>query len=394
MTLSTNNGNIVLSPGSGNVGIGTAAAPAEKLDVAGNIKSDGLNKIIFLRPLGPSFYDSAQINNEIAGLAATHGGIIMLGPGEYRINTTINLNVNGVKLRGYGAAGVYTGLSELTPTTKLLWAGAAGGTVVGVDPGAGTWVADVEISHLTIDGAYSAAAGLLLHQVRSSRFVKLNVRHIASGNPQGTGIKLTADTGDNVLNYFESCSVDDAALGLVLDGSATHDCTQNLFVDWWVRYWGDAGIWLKHADANVFTRVSLERIAGTGHGVVVESPGDVQANYFYHLAPSGGFLVRDSTHPPHSEGKNVVFGYTIGDNQPPPETDASSVPPERHVAWVDALGNMAGFLLKHYSIASPLSSSNWPLVTDNQIASCWDTANLWLLVQQGGNKWKLRMELV
>jgi hypothetical protein len=136
----------------GNVGIGTPE-PAEKLEVAGAILSQGLNKIIFLRPSTEQDHDDAvdiryAINNELPA----NGGIIMLTPGTYNIHTTISITKSGVKIRGYG------GNRETEPasSTLLQWIvdtnKPQNRPVMGLG-GVADYVQGIEIPDLAIDGA-------------------------------------------------------------------------------------------------------------------------------------------------------------------------------------------------------------------------------------------------
>ena len=191
--LKTNDQTCMTILGGGNVGIGTSS-PAEKLDVIGSIKSDGLNKIIFLKPNGST--DGTQINDAISALPS-NGGIIYLTPGVYHINTKIIIAKNGVKLRGFGACDPGLGASD-NPLTKLLWKGSSNGTVVELKPSSSTaQIQDLELSDLSIDGATtnSASIGLLLDRVLNSKFLNVRVRNCLGTN--GTGIKMTT-TSDGV----------------------------------------------------------------------------------------------------------------------------------------------------------------------------------------------------
>jgi hypothetical protein len=134
------------------VGIGTPE-PAEKLEVAGAILSQGLNKIIFLRPSTEQDHDDAvdiryAINNELPA----NGGIIMLTPGTYNIHTTISITKSGVKIRGYG------GNRETEPasSTLLQWIvdtnKPQNRPVMGLG-GVADYVQGIEIPDLAIDGA-------------------------------------------------------------------------------------------------------------------------------------------------------------------------------------------------------------------------------------------------
>ena len=401
--LKTNDQTRMTILGGGNVGIGTAS-PAEKLDVIGNIKSDGLNKIIFLRPLGGSSDDQPQIQAAINSLPSS-GGIILLTPGTYRIGSTISVtNKNGIKIREFG--GNLLDQDPEEPATVLVWTGGTSSNPVikMLSNVSGTPVANAELSDLKIDAQSSAAIGLLLSYVTTSRFKNLLIKWSTD-----IGINLTTEIAeehkDSLGNLFENCTVWGSPHGIVLDGKTVTsgnpavttyygDTSQNIFVNTQIAYpgsnSGDSGIWLKYADANVFIRTTIWREGSQGYGVVIEDPQHSQANYFYHLAPGGGVRIKNADQGVSSEGKNMIFGYTIPEAAP--TTDDPDVPPEKLLAWIDSMGNMSGFRLKHYSLTSALTTSNWPLVENNQMATCWDNAKFWLLVQESGNKWKLEMQ--
>jgi hypothetical protein len=351
------------------VGIGTPA-PAEKLDVAGSIKSRGLNGIVFLRPgEGEDPNDDRQrIQDAINGLAASNGGIIYLMPHPtdpvghpFQIGDApdtyhdkpygLRLSRSGVKLRGYGGKlSDKDGVAEAV--TKLKWIGSNDGIVVVMAPTVpNQWVGNLELSDLTIDGGPGGAAtGLELNRVAASRFENLSVWNAEVGINMTTD--ATAASVDTCFNHFDNCLLKDVSQGLVLDGNGDpdnpSDCTQNLFENLTIVFRGlspdDAGISLKHCDANAFHRVSIFRGGSEGCGVVIQDPKDgAQANYFYHLASDGGVLVKNANKGAHTEGKNVIFGYALGAKQPPPQTEPDSVAAESVLAWVNARGVTHGF---------------------------------------------------
>jgi hypothetical protein len=193
--------------------------------------------------------------------------------------------------------------------------------------------------------------------VAASRFENLSVWNAI------VGINVTTDATeggvDTCFNHFENCFLKNVSQGLKLDGNedvqgrtGPSDCTQNLFENLTIvfRGWtaGDAGILLKNCDTNVFNRVSIYQGHDQygqkhGYGVVIEDPTAANANYFYHLAPDGGVLVNNADHGAHPDGKNVIFGYTLGPGQPPPVTSPSSVAPESVLTWINTRGVTHGF---------------------------------------------------
>jgi hypothetical protein len=211
------------------------------------------------------------------------------------------------------------------------------------------WIGNLELSDLTIDGG-GDGTGLELNRVAASRFENLSVWNA------DVGINMTTDATeggvDTCFNHCENCLLKSVSQGLVLDGNGSltnpSDCTQNLFQNLTIVFRGlsadDAGIWLKHCDANAFHRVSIFRGGSEGCGVVIQDPKDgAQANYFYHLASDGGVLVKNANKGAHTEGKNVIFGYALGAKQPPPQTQPASVAAESVLAWVNARGVTHGF---------------------------------------------------
>ena len=393
--------------GAGNVGIGTAS-PDSKFDVRGSI-----NQVVYLRPNGST--DGTQINNAITALPS-NGGIIYLQPGEYHINTTISVNKNGVKLRGYGSGDPSTPGASYNPLTKLLWTGSADGTVVELKPSStNARVQDVELSDLSIDGATTnpSGIGLVLDRVINSKFINVRVCN-CTGSP-GTGIKLTttangSPTGNDIgtsWNHFENCSVLESTTGLHLTGETTGspaavaNACHNTFIS--LNIQGNSvvtGIKLESCDNNSFYRVLTPGTGSGGServGVLIANPADAYSNYFYHLQAGGanyGLKVENAPNLPFNGTKNFIFGYDRVNSEIEPKafnSSSSQVDATPFLFWTESDGHTNGMRIKHYSLSSALSSSNWPLVENDQVATCWDTVKFWMLVQEGGNKWKVQM---
>lgn len=334
-------------------------------DASGNVRlivtHDGwlevgvLNRIISLRPTGGN--DSTQIQNAIDALGPTNGGIIMLLPGTYSIQSTIFCKKNGVKIRGYGGAlAVFSNNSDQpVAATKLLWSGGAA-TILEFTPQFDDdevrHVHDVEVSDLLIDGGGTAQTGMYLNQVLNSYFGRLSFRGM---NPAGgIGIEMNCrKNGHTNWNLFENCSCYEVSKGVILGGDSAFDVNSahNTFVGLSVQFRGtdaaDAGIWLKECDNNSFYRTYIHQDAANGFGVVVENPHNAGDNYFYHLQAGGngfgGFRVKNSgSLLTGNEGTNFVFGYDQSNGQLAPTTDSAN-PARAFVGWTNSIGEMHGF---------------------------------------------------
>ena len=370
-----------LTVDSGNVGIGTASpATGYKLDVIGNIKSDGLNKIVFLRAVGGSHDDGADINTAIANLTE-NGGIIYLLPGTtYNIKTTIrNGSKKSVKLRGFGGAALD---GEVGPTI-LKWdttSSESSKRVIELKSNTtGQHWDDFEISDVTIDGNANALTGVYLNAIASSKFVNVQIQNMnkrtSDGQTASIGFELTTSQGERntMFNMFLNCSVWGADIGLKLTGGtnngAANSC-HNTFIGLNIGYYAkistNAGISLGDCDNNCIIRPWIFPIPVDGvtaaPGVLVEkaSPDSetvarhARANYFYHAQPAVdssqnptniAFWIKqaDLTKP----AKNLVFGYDLENGQGQPRawnngTELSATDVKKFLFWIDSVGDIRG----------------------------------------------------
>lgn len=134
---------------------------------------------------------TATIQAAIDGLPAT-GGIVFIPPGTYKITSTLTIG-NGTSLLASTrssvtlvGAGRGQSAAEVTPiaaATKLVWAGAAGGTMLSVNGP----ISAVVLSDFMLDCADLAATGLQLNHPFDSDFSRISTLRYT-----GFAYKITA----------------------------------------------------------------------------------------------------------------------------------------------------------------------------------------------------------
>ncbi len=380
--------------GGGNFGIGVTD-PGEKLEVGGNIKSYGLNKVIFLNATEHNAGTSGRTIQDAINNLPANGGVIMLEPGSYNIGSNgITISKNGVKLRGYGGIPHDTntyqfGQSGGQPLTKLVWTPTSpGGTVLNLKSPAssGKFITDLEVSDLAIDCNDMAYVGLQLDAVVHSRFINIHV-----WKPYTTGILLTTTQStaeiDTAWNLFLNCSVYEAPVGVQLTAVSTFtaaNCSHNTFIGLSIEYEGAAGIKLTQCDNNAFYDVWIFQVSGEGVGVLVDNPDLAESNYFFHLQADGGFKIAQASSSARPDSKHIIFGYDKANSQVDP-TSPSGTSVRDYVYWTDSQGDTD---LKWENLSSALSASNFPATRKSEFGFVFDGTNMWLIFNDGSNKWK------
>lgn len=285
------------TPGSIGVAInGENVATFDENGLATNTTSSTItapSNLIVLTPDSPgATWDAthdvgAAINAAIVTLGAAGGGTVMLPAGTYGVSTPIVQPYNGVHLVG---AGVGTTRDSLAPTTwrgitRLVWIGAAGATMLTVEPPtlADLCLMSADVRGIAFDGASLAGICAKISQVSNSVF------DIGVSEPRSIGAYFTTTAtlnGPGMQNceiWVRSRSTNAAysPTGILFDGQAgpSWNVSYNrIRLAYAVYYKGD-GIVFGDADNNLIDDLRTSPMpSATGSPVIFAAPGYTMPN--------------------------------------------------------------------------------------------------------------------
>lgn len=199
-------------------------------------------------------------------VGAVGGGFVIFPAGSFKISSTIvvgngttttNSTINNVFLQCAGADPTF---STIQAGTRLLWAGASGGTILtftGAGGGGGI------IGGITLDGNSTAADGLIVNHWVNGVFDVINIRRCT-----GIYLSLTTQTvpdsiggvRNNRFGQYTTDTVPSGATGLSVTAlTSTADALQNTFdvIDMPISGAGAIGIQLGFCDFNNFRVVNI-----------------------------------------------------------------------------------------------------------------------------------------
>lgn len=289
--------------------------------------------------------DTSAIQAAITA-AALVGGIVFFPPGRYKITSTLNVT-SPVTLRGVGITqNLFDATSPSTTTgSRLIWGGAAGGTMVNLCPatGASDPVSGAAIDGLMIDGQSTSpttGAGIGVRVAAAAQCVLRNLfirecttaclKLDGSGDGTFTGLDDVYSCSFEKIWIYNVASGGDGvyiggagAYGFTGGGKAPSFCT---FRHFHITYKNGNGITFAEGDDCVFYMIGISggpTIGGTGVGVRFKASASqfraAQCNAFFHLWPSqGGVYAEGTTSNTWPSNKNAIYGYADQDNPPDP----------------------------------------------------------------------------
>jgi hypothetical protein len=253
--------------------------------------------------------DAAAIQAAIDYVETLNGGQVSLGQGNFRIESTLNINAGlGVQLLGEGADGIHDGGTGAAAATTITWHGAASGTMLNITSPSGAANSrqfGSVVSNIKLDCRSVAGIALLANSVRDCTFTRLFIL-----SPTIAGVKTTtlgnanlAESSDIQRCVFDRIQVratDDAstrpAHGLWLTShspvGSNSNTSLNLFTQCDMQMWGGAGsgygLFLEDGDNNTFNNLRVSRVSATTvEAVRIVGNTNCDANHFWNLSAGG-----------------------------------------------------------------------------------------------------------
>ena len=292
--------------------------------------------------------DTAAIQAAITAVQSAGGGPLNFPAGTYKITSTLNVTASNVLLQGAGGDISHdVGTQGASASTKLVWAGAAAGTMVQFASPTGASAQKQNgggVTGMFMQCAGVAGIGLNILSWNSGEF-----RDLAIINPTVSGININVvatlgEARDSQNNKFDRiyirCVEGSGANGhgITLDGDATANTSLNLFEQIDGLFVNNAFYNLKNCDNNFFLRCRSYRASGSHYGVYFSGSDDAstqvaRTNIFVHYSSNADsiaagtsdwvypstnntmlFLDQDNATPSPFEEAGATIHYTRTDN--------------------------------------------------------------------------------
>jgi hypothetical protein len=288
-------------------GSGLFTAPALAQYVAVKNASTYAVNVMAFGAVGDGVTDDAPAIQAAINSLPAAGGVVQFPPLQFAIKSTIilgngtgaggaNSTRNGIILRGTGGIQSPFLLTSIANVgTRILWAGAAGGSTVMV--GVNGPCEGIGVQNIFLQGANNVSNGLYLTSGCFGDFSNLSIQGC-----QVTHLRLSNCQNNRFHNIFINMPVFAATSGIYLDGSGPANTCFNDFENLCIGLPASGsgyGIYLKVADSNSFRGVYL--LGGTSAAVSVQFDYTAPsygwfpcANAFYGIDPFGA---GSTTHP-------------------------------------------------------------------------------------------------
>jgi hypothetical protein len=348
--------------------------------------------------------DTAAVQAAIDSREAANGGVLVFPVGTYRISSTLTINASNLLLQGEGGDRSHgVGTQGASASTKLVWVGAAGGTVVqfaSLEGASAQKQSGGGIVGFFIECAGSAAIGIRLVSWDLGVF-----QNIAIINPTTAAIDINVaetlgEARDSQNNKFSQISVrcveGAAATACVLrvDGDATANTSLNVFEQIDGTFLNGTAFLLKNSDNNLFLRCRAFR-AGGGTGASIEFQGSnisaaytARTNIFLHFTSNATPIARGTTSYTYASTNNSLLLLDQDNATPVPTVETGASVFYTRTDNIAGMSGVAGVAAGETATAVGLAKSRRT-----------STSSLWLYngsedhmqLDDGTNKWGIRL---
>lgn len=278
--------------------------------------------------------DAAAIQAAITAIQTAGGGQLTFPAGTYNISTTLTISASNVMLAGAGGDMTHNvGTQGASASTKLVWTGAASGTMVKFASPTGASAQKQNGGGMV--GFFLQCAGVAGIGLQVQSWDMGEFRDLGIINPTTTGvdINVVATLGeyrDPQNNRFSQISVrcvegsSASASILRLDGDATANTSLNVFEQIDGVFVNGNAYLLKNCDNNLFIRCRAFRASGTGASIEFQGSNSAvtqtaRSNVFFHFTANAAAICRGTTSYTYASYDNNLL-YLDQDNSTPAPT--------------------------------------------------------------------------
>lgn len=217
--------------------------------------------------------DTAAFQNAINTIAQQNGGVIVIPSGVYNISSTLSITTSNVVLNGEGGDFVHDTGTNVDAATKLVWTGAAGGTMISISSVQGAGNSKINgcgIKNMELTANGLAGKAIFIKSHNNGVFENLAL----SGGFSVRAFEMTCfvkgielgDAPDNQGNLLRNISARQLTVGsgpgFWFDGSSNANTSFNQFESLVVQQRYSGGFIFANADNNVCIQLRAFRASG------------------------------------------------------------------------------------------------------------------------------------
>lgn len=347
--------------------------------------------------------DAAAIQAAITAIQTAGGGQLTFPAGTYNISTTLTISASNVMLAGAGGDMTHNvGTQGASASTKLVWTGAASGTMVKFASPTGASAQKQNGGGMV--GFFLQCAGVAGIGLQIQSWDMGEFRDLGIINPATTGVDMgvvatLGDAKDPQNNRLSQISVrcaegsGAAASFLRLDGDSTANTSLNVFEQIDGIFVNGNAYLLKNCDNNVFIRCRAFRASGTGASIEFQGSNSALAqtarsNVFLHFTSNAAAICRGTSSYTYASYDNNLL-YLDQDNSTPAPTveTGSSV----YYSRTDNIASKTGIIqIAGGSSAAEVTSAKTRMASTESMRLYNGSANH-LNLDDGTNVWGMRI---
>ena len=347
--------------------------------------------------------DTAAIQAAITYAQTLSGCTVYFVPGTYKISATLTVTASNVLLLGSGGDMQHdVGTQGASASTKLNWAGSAGGTMVKFASPTGASAQKQNGGGMVgffLQCVGSAGIGLQVQSWAMGEFRDLGII-----NPTTTGIDIgvvatLGEARDPQNNRFSQISVrcvegsGASASILRLDGDATANTSLNLFEQIDGSHVNGSAYLLKNCDNNLFLRCRAYRVSGSGasvefQGSNISAAETARTNIFFHFSSNAAAVARGTSSYTYASLNNTMLMLDQDNSTPAPTVETGAT---LHYTRTDNIDVSPG--LGHVSIGNSITETNAAKtrIQSNESLHVYNTNSDHVRLDDGTNQWGLSL---